>query len=74
MYISFIRPVLEYCDSIWDNAQPDSKRQLEAINVEAARTITGATKLKFVASIRFLPILAGKLCKLGKLDVININL
>lgn len=45
MYISFIRPLLEYCDSVWDNASTEAKRQLDAVHIEAARTITGATKL-----------------------------
>ena len=45
MYISFVRPLLEYCDSVWDNASVDSKKQLDAVHVEAARIITGATKL-----------------------------
>ena len=45
MYISFIRPLLEYCDSVWDNAPTEAKRQLDAVHIEAARTITGATKL-----------------------------
>ena len=45
MYISFVRPLLEYCDSVWDNASVDSKKQLDAVHTEAARIITGATKL-----------------------------
>ena len=45
MYISFIRRLLEYCDSVWDNASTEAKRQLDAVHIEAARTITGATKL-----------------------------
>ena len=45
MYISFIRPLLEYSDSVWDNASTESKKQLEAVHNEAARIITGATKL-----------------------------
>ena len=45
MYISFVRPLLEYCDSVWDNASVDSKKQLDAVHIEAARIITGATKL-----------------------------
>ena len=40
-----MRPVLEYSDSVWDNATTDCKKQLEAIHIEAARIITGATKL-----------------------------
>ena len=38
MHISFIRPLLEYSDAVWD-------KQLEAVHNEAARIITGATKL-----------------------------
>ena len=45
MYISFIRPLLEYCDSVWDNSSTKTKKKLETIHIEAARTITGATKL-----------------------------
>ena len=45
MYIYFVRPMLEYCDSVWDNATTESKKQLDAIHIEAARIITGATKL-----------------------------
>ena len=45
MYVSFIRPLLEYCDSVWDNSSSEMKKKLDAIHVEAARTITGATKL-----------------------------
>ena len=43
IYISYIRPLLEYSDSVWDNCSPDSKKQLEAIYTEAARIIVGAT-------------------------------
>ena len=45
MYTSFILPLLEYCDSVWDNASSESKKKLEAIHNEAGRIITGATKL-----------------------------
>ena len=45
MYVSFIRPLLEYCDSVWDNSSSEMKKKLDAIHIEAARTITGATKL-----------------------------
>ena len=30
MYISFIRPLLEYSNVVWDNASTDSKKQLES--------------------------------------------
>ena len=45
MYISFILPLLEYCDSVWDNASTESKKKLDAIHIEAGRIIFGATKL-----------------------------
>ena len=45
MYFSFVRPVLEYGDLIFDNCPQYYKESLEKINVEAARIVTGATKL-----------------------------
>jgi uncharacterized coiled-coil DUF342 family protein len=45
MYFSFIRPVIEYSDIVWDNCTQMLKEKLEKINIEAARIITGATKL-----------------------------
>ena len=44
IYFAFIRPVLKYSDSVWDNATAVSQKQLEAIHIEAARIITGATE------------------------------
>ena len=51
MYISFVRPLLEYCDAVWDNASTESKKQLEAVHNEAARIITGATKLCSISNL-----------------------
>jgi hypothetical protein len=51
MYFSYVRPILEYADVIWDNCPNYIKEKLEHINYEAARIITGATKL---TSIRIL--------------------
>ena len=45
MYISFIRPLLEYGDTIWDNCSQELKNDIEAVQIEAARIVTGATKL-----------------------------
>ena len=45
MYISFILPLLEYCDSVWDNTSTESKKKLDAIHIEAGRIFSGATKL-----------------------------
>ena len=45
MYISYISPLIEYCDSVWDNCSSDAKIQLESIHTEDARIIKVATKL-----------------------------
>ena len=45
MYTAFVRPLLEYSDIVWDNCSLETKKQLDGIHVEAARIITGATKL-----------------------------
>ena len=49
MYIPFIRPLLEYRVSVWENATTESKQQLDAIHIEAAIIITGATRLCSIA-------------------------
>lgn len=45
MYTSYIRPLLEYSSVVWDNCTLADKQKLESIQVEAARIVTGATKL-----------------------------
>ena len=45
MYFAYIRPLLEYCDVVWDNCSFESKKILDAVHVEAARIVTGATQL-----------------------------
>ena len=44
MYISFIRPILEYSDVVWDNCSDFLIHEIESVQVEAARICTGATK------------------------------
>ena len=39
IYISFIRPLLEYGDTIWDNCTLYEKRELDKIQNEAARIV-----------------------------------
>ena len=51
IYISFIRPVIEYSDVIWDNCTAYEKQDLEKIQHEAARIVSGCTRL---VSIRLL--------------------
>ena len=45
MYNSFIRPILKYADTVWDNIPIYLKDKLESIQIEAAHIVTGATKL-----------------------------
>lgn len=45
IYLSFIRPLLEYSDVIWSNITLQEEYELEKIQVEACRIITGATNL-----------------------------
>ena len=41
IYMSFIRPILEYVDIIWDNCSERDAALLEDVQVTAARIITG---------------------------------
>ena len=45
VYSSFIRPLLEYGDTIWDNCTFYEKQELDKIQNEAARIATVATAL-----------------------------
>ena len=63
IYISFIRPLLEYSDAVWDNVSVERKKQLEAVHNEAARIITGGTKLCSIKNL--LDDLGWNLYKLG---------
>ena len=45
IYMSFIRSLLEYADTIWDNCTNYEKDDLDKIQHEAARIVTGTTKL-----------------------------
>ena len=51
IYKSFIRPLLEYADVIWDNCTQQNKNEFELIQLEAARISTGTTKLVSVANL-----------------------
>ena len=43
--LTFIRPILQYADVVWDNCTNYEKRELDKIQTEAANIVTGATKL-----------------------------
>ncbi|MES9994058.1 MAG: hypothetical protein ABW098_19070, partial [Candidatus Thiodiazotropha sp.] len=51
VYFSFIRPLLEYANIVWDNCSQYESNQLEQIQNEAARIVTGATKLVSINSL-----------------------
>ena len=51
IYISLIRPILEYGNEIWENCQQYEKDNLEKFQIEAARIATGTTKLVSIASL-----------------------
>ena len=51
IYFSFIRPLLEYADVVWDNCRQYEVNDFEKIQNEAARIVTGATKLASINSL-----------------------
>ena len=51
IYISFIRPLLEYADVVWDNCTQQEASELEKNQNEAACIVTGATKLASIQSL-----------------------
>ena len=51
IYFSFIRPILEYGDVVWDNCTQQEKQDIEKIQIEAARIVTGTTKLVSINSL-----------------------
>ena len=44
IYISYLRPILEYASIVWDNCAAYEKERLERIQYEAARVVTGLTR------------------------------
>ena len=51
IYVSFMRPILEYGDTIWDNCTQYEKRELDKIQHEAARIVTGAIALVYLQAL-----------------------
>ena len=45
IYFTFVRPILEYADVIWNNCTQYEVNEFDKIQNEAARIVTGATKL-----------------------------
>ena len=51
IYFAFIRPLLEYGDVVWDNLYQYQKDELDKIQNEAARIVTGCTKLVSIVDL-----------------------
>ena len=45
IYFTFIRPILEYADVVWDNCTQQQQNQLEKNQLEAGHIVTGTTEL-----------------------------
>ena len=45
IYLTYIRPLLEYGDVIWDTKALYLTKKLENVQIEAARIVTGSTRL-----------------------------
>ena len=50
-YLSFIRHILEYGDTVWDNMHEYHKEEPDKVQKEAARIVTGCTKLVFSSDL-----------------------
>ena len=48
-----IRPMLEYGDIVWDNCSMHEQKDLDRIQDEAARIVTGATVICMWLRIRY---------------------
>ena len=44
VYMSFIRPILEYGDVVWANCSHTEESLIESVQLDAARVVTGAMK------------------------------
>ena len=50
-FFTFIRPFLEYASVVWDNCTQYEKAELDKIQNEAARIVTGTTKLVSIQAL-----------------------
>jgi hypothetical protein len=51
IYLTFIRPVLEYASEVWDNCGQINSDRLEKVQLEAARIVTGLPSFASIHSI-----------------------
>ena len=52
IYFSFVRPILEYGDVVWNNMPQYLKDDLDKIQNEAARIVSGCSKLVSLSDLR----------------------
>ena len=50
-YLTIIRPILEYADVVWDNCRQYEINELDMMQNEAARIVTGTTKLVSIRAL-----------------------
>ena len=64
IYLSFIRPILEYGNVIWDNCTQNEANLLEMDQVEAGRIITGlivnSSRSKLYSELGWEPLYKGR--------------
>ena len=51
VYLTFIRPLLEYADVVWDNGALFLSDKIEKVQIEAARIVTGGTLLTSIHNL-----------------------
>ena len=51
MFLSFVKPILEYADVMWYSCTNDNANRIEKIQLEAARIITGLTRSTHLDSL-----------------------
>ncbi len=52
IYISYMRPILEYASVVWDGCSENEKDTLEKIQNEAARIVSGLTRSVSIENLR----------------------
>ena len=45
MYITFVKPLSEYADVIWDNMSMSLNKKIENVQLEDSRIVTEGTRL-----------------------------
>ena len=51
IYFTFMWPILEYADVVWDNCTQFNQTELEKVQLKAGRIVSGTTKLVPLASL-----------------------